>query len=51
MNLVSPELRELVDAFDDGGHDGSGADVDQTLHVVNRLLLVQVQTKLVLKKV
>ncbi len=50
MISVSPELRELVDTLDNGGHDGSSADVDQALHVVNCLLLVQVQAELILKQ-
>ena len=49
--LVSPELSKFVDSFDDGGHDCRGRDVDQTLHVVDGLLLVQVQTKLVLNEI
>ena len=47
--LVSPELSEFVDSFDDGGHDGGGGHVDQALHVVDGLLFVEVQTKLVLQ--
>ncbi len=49
VQLISPKLSELVDSLDDGSHDCCGRDVDEALHIVDSLLLVQVETKLVLE--
>ena len=46
--LLSPILSKFVHPFDKDSHDSCHTDIDEVLNVLDGLLLIVVQTKLVL---